>query len=217
MAASEAPILLRPDSDKGQPTVKAVHLDDRLQVWDEKVGLVFEYFAETGKGVVHVPAGDLSLVADQGAIELCAAKGVRIRSGKDVSVIANDEIALATSGNEGSVSAIALTREGVKILGDKLGMTMRKGVAKIDSFSYEGKTLIGVVDSVRTVFDRLDTTADRVKSYAKNQVQTVEESWITRTGFWRSTVDKVFHLKAETASIKTDEDVVIEGRQIRLG
>src|SRR5262245_13915068 len=57
-----------------------------LTVRDRAGRLLFQYDAETGRGMLVMPEGDLRLCAPRGSIELVAARGIRAASGGEIAL-----------------------------------------------------------------------------------------------------------------------------------
>ena len=69
---------------RGAPSAEVV--GDVARVRDEAGRVLFEYHAREGRSVVFVPAGDLELRADAGAIKLSARDGVSVATPATLSV-----------------------------------------------------------------------------------------------------------------------------------
>ena len=197
--------------------VRAEHHGDRLQVFDDEVGLVFEYLVEERKGVVHLPSGDIGIVADRGAIELEAAEGVRIRSGKDVQVLAAGDVTLGTAGTKGHPSILSLAAEGVSAIGKSFVVKAERGLLNIDRLRSIGKKLETEFEAGDMRFERLRSHADTLHTTAKNAYQQVHETMVTQAGLWRTRVRRMLVMEAQQTTIRSDDDVIIDGREIRLG
>jgi len=174
---------------------RAVTLEDRVQVRDRRGRLVFEFLDAENRAVLHVPEGDLELRADQGEIVLFGAQGVALESDQDVK----------------------LTGRNVDLEGDQLSIKAEKGLVGIGELLYEGRRFAGRIVNATTVVDRFEMQADRITTGCREMYQNVEGLLSTRVTSWRGVVQQLFSLHADSANIRTDEDLTLDGKEIRLG
>jgi hypothetical protein len=196
---------------------RAVETADSIKIVDDEIGTVFEFFWESRRGVLKMPRGDITLEAEEGAIELKAKKGVRINSEGEVQIASATEILLSTLGRKGGNSALGLAREGVFMLGRRFGLKAQTGRFEIADLSLASRRLQGEVKSIKLLAQRVESKIDRVAQTVKICFLEVEELLSVQASQWRAEVKKEFILRAGQADIKTEEDVSINGREIRLG
>ena len=174
---------------------RAVTLEDRVQVRDRSGRLVFEFLDGSNRAVLHVPTGDLELRADEGEIVLSGARGVSVGSDEDVK----------------------LAGRSVELEGEQLRISAGKGLVGIGELLYEGRRLASRIVNATTVVDRLETRADRITTGCREMYQTVEGLLSSRVTNWRGQVEQLFSLHADSANIRTSEDLTLDGKEIRLG
>lgn len=162
--------------------------DQRLVVRDGDGRLLFEYDATRKASIVHAPAGDLELRADEGAITLNAAQGIALRGGPAVEV---DADALRASVDEAE-----LTTAEAALTADVLRTVCRRARHQVDV---------------------LETRAGRIIERAKESYRDIETLAQTRAGRLRLVAEKTVHLMGRRTLFKAHEDVKIKGDKIHLG
>lgn len=119
-----------------------------------------------------------------------------------------------------------------KISGDSISLAARSFV----SLEAPGVDLAGVTGTASFVDMRLraescrlqarkaslvvrffDSVMDRITQRVKNSFRTVEDTDTTTAGRIRTKVRQRFSLKAKHASVLTEEEVCVDGKQIRIG
>jgi hypothetical protein len=168
--------------------LRTEHGDERLEVRDGRSRLLFEYVPDGARCVVHLPAGDLLLRADEGAIELDAAKGIRLRGGPLLDLEADT---LRTSADEAEV-------------------TLARALVRVD-------VLESVYRRLRQKVDIMETRAGRIVERAQESYRDVQTLAQTRAGRIRLVAEKTFHVLGTRALLKAHEDVKIKGDKIHLG
>lgn len=172
----------RAEGDEGE------RAEERLVVRDGDDRVLFEYVPTSSRCIVHVPAGDLVVRADQGSIELEAVEGIRLRGGPLVEVEA----------------------ETIRTNADDAEVTVAEAKVTVD-------VLQGVYRRVRQRVDILETTAGRIMERARESYRDVESLAQTRAGRMRFVAAKTFHVLGERTLFKAHQDIKIKGEKIHLG
>lgn len=161
--------------------------DGLVAVRDRAGRLLFEHDHESGKSVVHAPAGDLELRADHGSVSVVARDAVAVRGDRSID--------LATP----ALTATAARAEG--FFGD---------------VRLVARSLRSAVEVVRHTAGVLEVEAQRIVERAKSTYRDVEDLAQTRAGRMRSVVATSFHVLSKKTIIKADEDLKLKGNKIHL-
>jgi hypothetical protein len=191
---------------------------EQIEVRDAQQRLVFCFDPVTGKGIVSAPAGDLTLHAPQGNIDLVAGRSIRCRSEEQICLEAGPA-------DPAPPCDVTGTRRSSLVLGPALA-TLRSGALRllgqhaevaIDETSYRGQRLAASLEEAKLVVTRLETVANRLLERAKSVFRTVEDLHQLRAGRMRTIAEQSYYLRGGHASLEADDDMKIDGKSIQLG
>lgn len=172
-----------------------------LTVLDRKGRVLFQYDAETGRGSLIMPEGDLRLCAPRGSIELVAAEGIRATAG--------GEIALEVPGDAGASA--------VRLDGDALRVNAKESDLSLGDVRARAGALHAAVDRAELTFGSVLRSAGRVIDQAENLYQRVSELCEVKAGRLRTLVREGVWMKGEDVTVLARKDVRIDGEHINLG
>lgn len=183
--------------------------DDSIQVRDPGGRLIFEYDAETGRGSLTMPSGNLALHAPHGDIELVAGGAVRCRGSEGVAIEAGD-------GKQGQ-PALRMGNESIALGARRVELSAERAEVLFADADYHGVSLAATVGQARVVLDRLEQVAVNVVQRAKRIVRHVEGLEQLTAGRVRTLVKGAYSLKGEHTSIQAEDEVKIDGKRVHLG
>jgi hypothetical protein len=181
-------------------------------VRDARGRVLFEYDAESGRGSLSMPEGDLSLCAPAGAIELVAATAIRCVSAGEVSLRSSTGASIAAG-----EALLRADRRGVTIAGERLALGARRGEVEVDEMRYAGRELAATVPLVRLGMQLFESAAERVVTRVGDLFQHVEGLQQLRAGRLRALVRDTVLLKGRDVSVRAEQDASIDGERINLG
>lgn len=186
--------------------------EEKLRVTDAKGRCVFEYDATSRKSTVTVAEGDLALRAEQGAVSVYGARGVRIESPDEVSLESRHAVSIRH--DEGSVR---VDRRGVVVEGAALTVFAKRAEAVLDEVRSTVKHVDTTIEKLRQQVGVLETNAGRIVERARSTFREVEGVAQTRVGRLRVMAREAMHFSGKRASIVVEEDVKLDGKKILLG
>ncbi|MDH4267415.1 MAG: DUF3540 domain-containing protein [Deltaproteobacteria bacterium] len=105
----------------------------------------------------------------------------------------------------------------ILLQGQSVGVRAQRGDFQVEETTYTGKKLLGKIDGVKLIAERIETAAQSLIEKAKNVYRTVEQLSQLKTGRMRTLVNSTFHFKAKKAFLKAEEDYKIKAEKIHLG
>jgi hypothetical protein len=213
MAATAKTHAMRPVDAGAQPEPDGV-----VRVRDRQGALVFEFDPETGRAVLHVPVGDLSLSVPAGAVTVAARDGVRVETPGRVSLSGAAGVQLTAPPSEGAAgSSVVLDARGTAVATHRLDARAQVAELNVGEGRVVARTLHTAVEHARQVAGVVELQAQRVIERAKNVYRDVEDLAQTRAGRVRVVAQQTFHLLGKRAFLKAEEDMKIRGEKIHLG
>jgi hypothetical protein len=185
-----------------------------VAIRDPRGRLLFEYDADTGRGSLIMPEGDLALHAPQGSIDLVAQKGVRCVAAGEIVLRSRKAVSVGVLGAESELRA---TRQGVAISGERVDVTAAEAELKLERTSYVGKSFDATLSAAQLLVGKLETNAERVITRAQDVFQKIRGLHQLKTNRMRTLVEDTVELKARDVSMRADEDMNIDGERINLG
>jgi Protein of unknown function (DUF3540) len=186
-AADAAPCVRTADGASAR--VAVVEGREQLELRDREGRLLFAYDAESGRGVLSIPVGDLELEAPNGDVVLRAGRRVRLQGGRELELRAGR---LAVSAGEAEL---------------RLGETR-----------FVGERFDGVLRRAKLSAEKLETVAGRLLERAVNVYRQVQRLHQLKAGRVRTLVEGSYHVKSgDGVFIKSDEIAQIDGKQVHLG
>jgi hypothetical protein len=143
---------------------------------------------EPGAPATIAMDGNLEVKLPAGALGLAAQDGVRLVSGKDVSVVCGE-----------------------------IGVNAVDGRVALRRLSFVGDFLSAELERVKVFAGTLDSVLDRLSQKVKRSYRVVEETDHLRAERIDHAAKKSLSLRAESAHITAEELVKIDGDQIHLG
>jgi hypothetical protein len=182
---------------------------DRLQVFNERRELLFEYDARRGTLRLSAGAGDIELLAPRGAIRLRASA---------IDAAAENAVRLDILDSRGRSSSsvgllpdrLTLAAGSLGIVADRCRLVSEQTECKSASVRVEAGEADVAVGSIRTAARVITTTA-------RDVCQRVERLASLAAGRVRTMVKGTHHVRADRAVIHAKGDVDIDGREVRLG
>lgn len=212
--AAETARNLRSDSGAAVEVAETAE-GERLRVRDSAGAILFEYDPASGRSVLRVPEGNLS-VETQGVLDLVGARGVRIASGGPVSI--ESATAVQAGVTRGGVFAgLRALPERLVLSGRRLAVAAARADLDLEHARYRGADVDATVGEVRVHAHKLETVAERVISRARNVFERVEKLKQLRVGRLRTLVDDSIDFRAKSATLVTQKEVRIDGERIHLG
>ncbi len=177
---------------------------ERIEVRDAAGRPLFELDTATGRAVVMAPAGDLTLAAPPGDIELSARGSIRLRGEKSVELAA-----------EGA--SLTLERDAARLSARAMAFAAERAELLFGEASYLGARLGAKLTEAKVAAERLETAAGTLFERAKSAFRTVDDLSQLRAGRTRTLVTDGHHLKAGHVLVDADEEVKLDGKRIQLG
>jgi hypothetical protein len=189
---------------------------ETLSIEDEQGHLLFEYDATEKKSKLYAAQGDLSLTALEGNIELVSGKNIHCKSlgGLTLESATAAQIRVASENNQ---TALTLSDRAMLLASQKLTVSAKSGDFRILDTLYQGDSFKGVLERSKLLVGKLETVAIRIMERAKNVYRQVEELQQTRANRVRTLVEGSYQLNSETTTIKSTQNVNIDGERIHLG
>jgi hypothetical protein len=179
--------------------------------------LLFEYDAERKATRVHMPEGDLDLVAPQGGIRIQARDGMLLDASA-VEIRGRRAVVLTVGGMLEKVrSRFALTRRGAAIRAERLNMNADRAELNFERTQIRGERARAEIKNVHVEGERLERTFDTVITNAKNAYESVEELSQQLVGRLRTIVSDAWHVRSKRTLLRSDENTQIDGKKIDLG
>ncbi|MGE0787639.1 MAG: DUF3540 domain-containing protein [Sandaracinaceae bacterium] len=144
--------------------------------------------SEASPATLSAPGEGLEVIAPRGRLTFVAPEGVELVGGK----------ALRLSAEEVAVHA-------------------REGTIAIGRMLVQGKEALVHVPALKGVFDKVETTANRVMQRAKRSFRVIEETDTTRAGDIDTRAENGFVLRAKDALMNARRLVKMDAEQIHIG
>ncbi len=191
---------------------------ERLRVVTRDGEVLFEYDATTRRARVHVPAGDLELIAPEGNIDLTAARGIRLcaRESIELRSLRGVDIAAAAPAST-DLSRVQIAPAGIALRAPRLGMRADEARIDLKRARLTGQRLDARLDHVKLVARRLESAAEQVVQRAQNLYQSVRQLAQLRAGRRRTLVEGTHQIASKQTIMKSREDTRIDGKRIHLG
>ncbi len=192
--------------------------DGVVRVRDRGGRLVFEFDPETGRAVLHVAAGDLTLSVPAGAVTVQARDGVRVATEGRVELTGAEGVSLTAPAGFGVPgSSVVLDARGAAVATHRLDARAQVAELNVGEGRVVARSLHTAVEHARQVAGVVELQANRVIERAKNAYREVEDLAQTRAGRIRVVALNTFHLLGKRTYLKAEEDMKIRGEKIHLG
>jgi len=192
--------------------------DGVVRVRDRRGQLVFEFDPDTGRAVLHVAAGDLTLSVPAGAVTVEARDGFRVATDGRVELSGAEGVRLTAPPSEGVAgSSVVLDARGTAVATHRLDARAQVAELNVGEGRVVARSLHTAVEHARQVAGVVELEANRVIERAKNVYREVEDLAQTRAGRIRVVALNTFHLLGKRTFLKAEEDMKIRGEKIHLG
>jgi hypothetical protein len=199
-------------------SVRSIGDADAIEIRDREGRLVFDYQPGSGRVIVSVPEGDLTLCAPRGNIDLVSAGSIRCHGVAGVSLEAGD-LAPASPALRAEEIRPSLVLEGgaAHLSARQLDLSGQRANLSFVDATYRGERLSATIDCAKVVLTRMESIAVHVLQRAKRVFRQVEDVDQLAAGRSRTIVDGDYSVKSGHASIQAEGDVKIDGKQVYLG
>jgi hypothetical protein len=188
-----------------------------LSVHDATGRLVFEHQPAARRSVVHAPAGNLELRADEGGILLSARDAVRVHSTREVRLESEHAVRLGTTpAAERPASSLELDGRGARLTTPHLEARVERAHVELDEASVSARALVTACQTARHTVDVLEVQAGRILERAENVYREVKDLAQTRAGRVRLFAEATFHLFGRRTLFKAEEDMKLKADKIHL-
>lgn len=212
--AEQPPLVLR---DGSSASVSTGPEGEVLRVSDSAGRLIFEHHAGAGRSVVHAPAGNLELRADEGGILLSARDTVRVHSTREVRLESEHSVRLGTTPTvERPASSLVLDARGTHLSTPDLQARAGHTRVTVDEASLVGRAVSVACETLHNRVDLLQTEASRIVERAENTYREVKELAQTRAGRLRLFAETTLHAFGRRTLLKAREDLKLKADKIHL-
>jgi hypothetical protein len=191
-----------------------VHEEDgveQVELRDAEANLMLLFEPGTGRVVVSSSTGDLALVAPKGHIDLVAGKGVRCASQESISFRAGG------AAEDAPASSLHLDEHQASLRGEHLEVAGERAELHVGETTYVGQRLEATVTRAKWAVERLESHVDRLVERAKTVHRSVEGLQRVTAGRVFSVIKGAYRVQAKNASLRTDEELTLDGDHIYLG
>lgn len=188
----------------------------KIQTYSPEQELLFEYDPETNKSRVFIDKGDLEFVTKEGDISFKAAKNLNFQA-ETIGLTAMTRVKLAVHALLGRETAVNLDPNRLSMTSPKLDITSQKGTVQMQDMRYTGEKCFGKISSLKLVSRKLDIAARTISQKAENIFQKIKGLSQTKAGRKTEIIENTYHLKADQAIMKTDQDFKVKAEKIHLG
>lgn len=202
--------------DGASARVEQEGASELLTVRDRRGRLLFQYDAETGKGVLIMPEGDLVLAAPKGSIEMIAAQGIRAVSTGEIDLTSSTAASVRVAGRDRE-SALRLDGDRAEIAASALRVGAKESDLDLGDTKAKAGALSASADNAELTFGTLLRSAGRVIEQAENVYQRVSELCEVKAGRLRALVRGSVWMKGEDVTLLAQKDVRVDGEHINLG
>ncbi|MBI5017315.1 MAG: DUF3540 domain-containing protein [Deltaproteobacteria bacterium] len=188
-----------------------------LRVLSPGGDLVFEYDPAANRTVCRVPRGDLQLATDDGDIDLCSGRDLRLTAGRAVHVHAESAIELGASPLGSLGALLRLGRDLLHLRGPTVRLEAERADLTATHLSCQGQSATGRFTSARVIAERIETWTGELVSRAREVHQVVEGLWNVKADRLRAVARTGLRLGGRKVHVAADEDVKVKGKKISLG
>lgn len=212
--AEPPPLVLR---DGTSASVSRGPEGEVLCVSDSAGRLIFEHHAGAGRSVVHAPAGNLELRADEGGIVLSARDTVRVHSAREVRLESDHAVRLGTTpAVERPASSLVIDARGTRLSTPDLEARAGHTRVTVDEASLVGRAVSVFCSTLSKEVDLLHLNAGRIVERAENTYREVKELAQTRAGRLRLFAETSLHAFGRRTLLKAREDLKLKADKIHL-
>lgn len=181
-----------------------------VEIRDDEEALLLRIEPESGKVTLGALRGDLALHAPEGFVDLTAGRGVRAAG--------QESVTFSTRGDEGEKSAtLHLDRRGALLHGEELELSGERASLHASETRYVGKTLEATVGQARWAIERVESVVGQLVERLETAHRTVSGLQRLTAGRVRTLVRGAYQLKARRGSLKSKEELKLDGKKIYLG
>lgn len=172
---------------------------------------LLEYDTRTGCVRLSSPRGDLVLAAPQGRVRVEAARGFEVTTQGACVLTAEQQ------GDAGARARVVLEGERATVTAGVVETTAREVSVAAERVRTVARGVATTAESVRVLAGVVETRATRVLERAVHAYQEVDEQLQVRAGRVRVLAREALHAFGKRAFLGAEEEVKLDGEQIRLG
>ena len=189
----------------------------KIQTFSPEQELLFEYDPATNKSRVFIDQGDLEFVTRNGDIVFNAAENL-VLGGNNINLHGTGRVNIGVIDDNGTQeTSLGLDPRRIAITSPKLGLTSQLGELVLDEMHYTGKKCFAKISTVQLISKKIDCIARTISQKAENIFQKVKGLSQLRTGRKHEIIEETYHLKANQAILKSDNDFKVKAEKIHLG
>ena len=194
-------------------------LDDaparRNVVHDRRGRILFEYEPEHDRAVLHIPTGDLEILAPDGMIRMRSGVGISLETAGDLSLRSDRRVDVVAA-PERSSARLSMHAGQVTIAGAVVAALADRAELLASEVGLEARHVETRVERLRTVAKVIDVRAGRVVERARDVYREVSGLSQTRAGRVRLVAKKTAQLVAENTLLKARDRMKVKGERIHL-
>lgn len=188
---------------------------EHIQVCDPDGALIFDYHPASGRSVINVPRGDLS-VQTEGWLNLVGAKGVRVASAGEVSVESATGVRAGVT-KAGRFAGLRVFPTKAAMVGRTLALIAEHASLDLMQTRYRGRTLDAKAEQLQLNATKMETVAERIVTRAKTLLQKIDDLHQLRVGRIHAVARDAIDIRGRTASLVTEQELRLDGEKIHLG
>lgn len=186
----------------------------------DATGRVLMEFKTTAEGALAIEAlqGDLRLRAPNGAVEIDAKRGVKVRSGERLEMSAARGVELRTEPTKERAGArLAMEHDAVSLVARTIAAAAHRAEATLEEGSVVAKALKTTAQTLHHVAGVIETRAERIVEKAKDSYREAEDLAETRAGRVKMVATETLATLGRRVLFKAREDMKLKGDKIHLG
>ena len=191
---------------------------EKIEVYNKKNELIFEYSPETGNSKINIESGNLEFVTKNGDINFISEGNISFKSNHSIIIesLINIQASVMNTINK-VVSSLSFNQQKIKMNSSELDMTTLRTNIKTGEMKYIGYKFSATVKYGKLIAGKLETLSNDIICKAKNIYNNVDELVQLKASRVRTLIKNNLHIKAKNSYLKSDEDFKINGEKIHLG
>ena len=206
-----------------------LHTGGRLRVIDGPNGTkltlsspsdecLLEYDTHSGQVRIRGPLSRVALSAPREGVELSSAGDLTLQARGVVRVQGEAGVQIGAGASEHpSAPRVTLGPNALSVSAAKLRAFGQAGNLRVEECEVSGRNLRSSWQLAAISAERLEQTARDLRVRASDLIQDVEDALTTRAGRVREWIKGSRYTRAESAELRAERDVRIDGKKIHLG